>query len=493
MIFSKNQKRKILKSFLALFFIFSPAFVHAKVVVNEIAWMGTESSANDEWIELKNTGAENVDLTGWKLEAQDGSPNISLEGSISAGGYFLLERSDDATVPDVAADQIYSGALSNSGEILILKDSSGAEMDRVDGSDNWSIGGDNTTKDTAQKIDSGWVTAKPTPKAQNNQTNSQVEENTTQAETTSQTTSFYESPTIKSHAGENIIAEAGQQIFFDSALSEGDPDKVYWYMGNGDIKDGKSILYTYKYPGVYLVTLFLEKGAEKSMDQIDVTIYPAGVYISEFYYDKNGESWIELYNDSDNFIDISYWNLINENEDKFTIPENTFISGHGYLVLPASAFGGDFLASEGEIMLLYPNSQTADDVSYSFSEEGYSASRKSETEFVLTKDKTPGFRNITATAGTFLKEKKEAKLNTDVGISKNLISKSHAYFVKVGGVKSFLAEPAYAKVTGVEEDKKENILNLNANASGISVSNLALVAILFFAFFAGFYIKRFLK
>ena len=118
-----------------------PVFSSASVIINEIAWMGAPESANNEWLELFNNGSEAMGLDGWILEAIDGTPKINLSGSVSAGGFFLLERTDDSVLPGISADLIYTGALSNSGEILILKNAAGAEIDRVDGSDYWeSIG-----------------------------------------------------------------------------------------------------------------------------------------------------------------------------------------------------------------------------------------------------------------------------------------------------------------------------------------------------------------
>ena len=53
------------------------------ILINEIAWMGTENSGTDEWIELYNSTDSEVNLTGWRLEAVDGSPKINFyEGSI---------------------------------------------------------------------------------------------------------------------------------------------------------------------------------------------------------------------------------------------------------------------------------------------------------------------------------------------------------------------------------------------------------------------------
>lgn len=104
------------------------------VVINEIAWAGTAASPSDEWIELKNNTDHAVDLTGWTLSStSDGTPFVNLSGIIAPGGYFLLERTDNRTVKDVDADQIYSGSLKNSGEKLRLQDASGTVVDEANG------------------------------------------------------------------------------------------------------------------------------------------------------------------------------------------------------------------------------------------------------------------------------------------------------------------------------------------------------------------------
>src|SRR3989344_5411471 len=129
--------------------LFLPFLVKAEVIINEVAWMGTEQAATDEWMELYNNSSADIDLNGWLFEAQDGSPLINLTGIISARGFFLLERSDDDSVLEIVADLIYTGALSNAGEILILRDASGAAVDRIDASAGWQvIRGNNKIKKT---------------------------------------------------------------------------------------------------------------------------------------------------------------------------------------------------------------------------------------------------------------------------------------------------------------------------------------------------------
>lgn len=139
------------------------------VTINEIAWMGTEVSFNDEWIELKNNTQEEISLDGWILKADDGTPEISLAGKIPAKGFYLLERTDDDTVQEITADLIYKGALGNSGENLKLFDVSGNLVDEVNCQDGW-LAGDNGAKLTMERTESGWEnSAEPggTPKAEN--------------------------------------------------------------------------------------------------------------------------------------------------------------------------------------------------------------------------------------------------------------------------------------------------------------------------------------
>lgn len=103
------------------------------VIISEVAWGGTAASSNDEWIELHNTTPFALDLSGWTLQDGDGELEIVLAGSIPAGGFYLLERSDDNTVSDIPADQIYSGSLANGGERLTLANSNGQVVDTANG------------------------------------------------------------------------------------------------------------------------------------------------------------------------------------------------------------------------------------------------------------------------------------------------------------------------------------------------------------------------
>jgi len=126
------------------------------VAINEIAWMGTLANTADEWIELKNNSSRAIDLSGWTLSADDGAPSIVLSGTLAAHGYAIVERTDDRTIADVTAHTVYTGALSNSGEVLALSHS-GITYDRIPSisGGSWAGGSNSSTeKETMERYNS---------------------------------------------------------------------------------------------------------------------------------------------------------------------------------------------------------------------------------------------------------------------------------------------------------------------------------------------------
>ena len=165
--------KKILLSLTITVGLVACAVAHAAtqvdVVINEIAWMGSTNSANDEWMELKNATNNDINLSGWTLTSADGKLKIHLKGFIIANGFYLMERTSDDTVPGVPADMLYTGALNNTGQNLTLYDSSSNVIDQVNFSTKWPAG-NNATKQTMEKTGSTWQTSKDpngTPKAKN--------------------------------------------------------------------------------------------------------------------------------------------------------------------------------------------------------------------------------------------------------------------------------------------------------------------------------------
>ncbi len=323
-------------------FISVPVSALAAVTINEVAWMGGPDSANYEWIELYNSGSEAVNVDGWTLI--DGmNLNISLTGTIAASSYAVLERSSDETVKGTAF-LIYTGALVNTGATLVLKTASGGIADQVAGGENWqNIGGDNTTKETAQYTTKGWVTDTPTPGTANGGGRVVVPDPVIKAETTTVKTNSV-SKTVTAASAEKArsvslgtgkktvlsltadmqdVAYVNQTIPF-SVESSGIGDTIInslvytWNFGDTYLATGKEVKHTYAYPGTYVITLNAHYAESDETIRREITILPVTFSIT-----KNELGDIQIQNDSPYDVDMSGYLLRGDKEIIF--PAKTII------------------------------------------------------------------------------------------------------------------------------------------------------------------------
>jgi hypothetical protein len=344
------MSKKIL--FLVFVYFFTIAGqVSASVVLNEIAWMGYLGDANNEWIELYNSSSEDIDLSGWKIEAVDGTPNITIgNGTIGSQGYFLLERTDDASVPEVTADVIYTGALQNTGETLHLKDSQGVIVDTAPFSSGWTAPEDLTQ--TLSRFGNSWDSSVPTPRAPNQASEDlpedQEEENDEEAEEggddeSSEGSKKEEKKTAYKDRKVTIISEqhgyVGVPLSFTSYVRDRDGSPILrgifqWNMGNGDLvyKNKPGVFtYTYTYPGEYVVSLSFNKELfNYSIEEIEpeiearkiITVIENPVSIESV---DNSKGAILLRNNSPYAIDLHNW-IIRGSNSQFVIPRRSIIN-----------------------------------------------------------------------------------------------------------------------------------------------------------------------
>mgnify|MGYP001253066805 CR=1 FL=1 len=343
-----------------------PTSASADILIHEIAWMGTEVSANDEWIELYNSG-DDQSLEGWTLEATDGSPNITLSGTISSGGFFILERSDDTTIPTVTANLIYTGALSNSGEYLVLKNKNGEVVHEVNAQDGWQAG-DNTTKDTMQWNGSSWVTGTPTPNQSNTQTATQTSEEepeeTTQSNSnnsgngTNNTTTIPSaliSPLPLSEVGEirdffvspgtKRIVTVGQTVPFFGFIFDEVGNKTYggkfeWSFGDGGSAYGEEVSHSYHYPGTYVVALNAQFYSEHAVAKTEIMVIEPNLEITDIgRKTKNSLSFVEVKNNSPYDLNLYNWKLFGDSLKPFVFPKDTIVTAGKSVIFPEEVTG----------------------------------------------------------------------------------------------------------------------------------------------------------
>jgi len=144
-----------LRTIVIFLLLFSNVVFAKEIVINEIAWMGTENSANDEWIELFNKTEKDISLEGFSLFLD--TKEIKLEGIIKAHNFYILERTDDDTLPKIKANLIYTGSMKNTGLNIFLK-KNGNIIDEALFENGFNVG-DNETKQTAERINESWQTS----------------------------------------------------------------------------------------------------------------------------------------------------------------------------------------------------------------------------------------------------------------------------------------------------------------------------------------------
>lgn len=326
-----------------------PSITHGAVLINEIAWMGTEVGPNEEWIELYNTDSETVSLDGWVLT--DGvSLSITLAGVVGAGEYALLERTDDTTVPNVTAFLVYVGALANDGRTLTLQRASGVTEDQVIGGSDWkNIGGNNESKATPQRTSQGWITGAPTPGGINHAQNTEVKDTQTKENDITRTIPLTQSVRATG-AGERVSLTPSSNVL---SLSIDAPLTVYvnqrvpfrlvpsglgktltaslsyeWNFGDGTTGEGRDVSHLFTHAGEYAIVAHAEYAEKKADARMILRVLPVSLTLS---YTNDGAIAIE--NTTNEEIDVSGFAL--KGTMTFVFPARSFILPQGKLIIPA--------------------------------------------------------------------------------------------------------------------------------------------------------------
>lgn len=353
--------------------LFSANFVCASVVINEVAWMGTEVSHNDEWIELYNGSSEPVNLDGWVLKASDGTPEIPLAGTLlTSKGFYLLERTNDDSVPGIAADQIYTGALKNSGETLQLYDVESSLIDTVDCSSGW-FAGDNMAKQTMERAETQWQTSQNsggTPKAQNSIA--------------------------------MIIEPAPQQLEESPSQPESEPEPEPQSEPEPEAKSQttKETQSSEETQSPTATSTEMTKENPEPSAKIEFQQeYARGIIINEILPSPEGpdaeEEWIELFNENDFEVDISLWQLTDTvgQTKTYTFPQGTKLSAQAFLVLTRPETGITLNNNGEELKILHPDANIVETVAIPNAPRGQSYSRIQQN-WVWSSALTPSQPNI---------------------------------------------------------------------------------------------------
>jgi hypothetical protein len=108
-----------------------------KIVLNEINCAQAEGVEHGDWIELVNTSANNVDISGWKLYNKDGDIFEWKNHQIGGSGYLVLAKSPKEMlnaypdIEEVLYEEKFKLKLGKKKESLLLLDANGLVVDSL--------------------------------------------------------------------------------------------------------------------------------------------------------------------------------------------------------------------------------------------------------------------------------------------------------------------------------------------------------------------------
>lgn len=333
-------------------YIALPSVAQAKILINEIAWMGIlgTGGANGEWVELYNTD-ESQDVTDWILYKKQAEAEIKLSvlsGVIESGGFFVLERSTNTMpdpIPNVSDGKLLSGLVNlPKGEHLVLRDANGVIVDEVDFSLGWPAG-DNDNKNTMQLTSRGtWVTGAPSPARSNAEEDApsplEKEQDKSSNQSTQKNTLEIKDSLILS-VPEKVYAGLYTEYKVSTVLSKKRRNAVFiWNMGDGTVLESKDITnvkHEYRYPGIYTIS-FVYK--DTKTNEVFVSAQKVVSVIPNTISLVSKENQGITISHTENFsIDISGWQ-IHFGEQVVSLPGFTILAPKGSITFLFERLGG---------------------------------------------------------------------------------------------------------------------------------------------------------
>lgn len=316
--------------------------VYANFEITEIMYDLEGTDTNREWVEVRNTGTDESDLSKWFLFSDNTNHSLTAQGSklVLAGGYAIIAQNaqkfkdDWGSFSGLLFDSSWNG-FSNLGETIALKDPSQNLLSQVSFTSSMGGSGDGSS---LQKVGGSWSFGSPTP-GFDNQASSGGGDVSPQPSPKS-------NPTIAKKDKEIQFSKITTKIIASDTATAGVPFQItsttldrlkeptsfgwfVWNFGDGEVRKEyghKPFEHVYNYPGEYLVKLSYytvnESSPPDTTDKLVIKVLPSQVYISSV--GKSGDSFVEIENKSSSEVDLSNF-VINGYKKSFRVPQGTTI------------------------------------------------------------------------------------------------------------------------------------------------------------------------
>lgn len=323
-----------------------PILTSAQIKITEIMYDPQGSDTKREWIEVFNSGTENIDLSTYFLFENNVHHKLTAQlGSTLPSGTFAIIAD---SIPEVLADfSGYSGlifdsvfSLNNTGESISI---SNPQKEILDTFIYTSDMGANNTGQSLQINDTAVIVAGATFGSINKMQSEVLEVEATSTDSTSDTSSnssndsshsqqvsvssYVPTASFKVGAGRDRIVSVNTPIEFEGYISKSDIRATYaWNFGDFDIGMGRKDTHIYMYPGIYEVVLEGKSKAYTSVSRTQVQVVEPQLAIFE------ATSTITIANLDSKELNLGGFRFVFD-EGSLVIPRNTIIRAKGSMTL----------------------------------------------------------------------------------------------------------------------------------------------------------------
>lgn len=375
-----------------------------RVIINEIMWDGME------YIEVRNTTEELINLAGWQLKRQRPDKEVetiltfTADDAVEANGFWLLEKNEQAST--VTADRLLSSlSLLNTGEQLQLVDDSGVVVDRANPVGAW-LAGENTEAGVSMErrvegidgqIKESWQTSTG---QSSGRAGTPGEPNSIGKVNISPEAVITLTPIVSTVSVGHIVDFSAE----DSADPDGDSISYQWDLGDGATSSVVTVRHHYSRAGTFDVRLTVNDGNISSTASKKVTVttpdYSDEVVINEVLPNPVGtdtaSEFIELFNVGDENVDLASWQLDDAEGGSrpYVIPIGTQLLSGEYMLWQRAQTLVALNNTKDSVRLLDPTGKVKDSFTYAASSpEGQSHNRTTQGTYVLSTSLTPGTVN----------------------------------------------------------------------------------------------------
>jgi len=351
------------------------------LVINEVYYDTIGTDSNEEWIEIYNPTDTDLNISDWEIK-EPSKPGFRFPRGTEIGSkdYIVIARNTlgfESLYPTLTADFEWSGmSLSNSGDVQILQDSIGANIDVIT-YENGSFAGvvAHPGVPTGHSIE-----RQPKGEDTNNCANDFIDQNIP--------TPGIGIPSATILLPASNIRETSLELSWTKVL-DGDFERYELYQALSEADLGKNSpifeetnqdVVSFKVQGLipgkkyyFMVRIVDENEGYSNSNIIFATTkieYSKAIILNEILpKPKKGTDFefIELYNASDLVVDVSGWkldDLLSGGSKPYIIPEGTIINPRSYLVFYKTTTKIALNDSGDNVYLLAPNDEIVSATSY---------------------------------------------------------------------------------------------------------------------------------